>query len=114
MPISVDCVIVTTAGFARCTSSKPQACVSTAAGVSLPSGVGTVHNLRPASASGAPPSSVCTWARSVQITPARPRVSAASATTLAPVPLNIGNASARGPNSRRTASPSAAVTSSPP
>lgn len=65
--------------------------------MSLPSGVGTVSSLRPPIRSGAPPSSTLMWADSAQITAPHRSVSAWSAVTLAPVPLNTGKASAVGP-----------------
>ena len=59
-------------------------------GVSLPSGVGTVSSLSPAIVSGAPPSSALMCAVSAQTTASHRAVSACSATTFAPVPLNTG------------------------
>lgn len=66
-------------------------------GVSLPSGVGTVSSLRPPTRSGAPPSSTLMWADSAQITAPQRSVIAWRETTLAPVPLKTGKASAVGP-----------------
>ena len=114
MPSSVDWVMVTTPGWARCTSPKPQAWVSMSAGVSLPSDVGIVQSLRPAPFSGAPPSSTLTCADAAQTTASQRLVIACSATTLAPVPLNTGNTSAAGPKCDRMASVSSAVVSSSP
>ena len=42
VPSSVDCVIDTASGWARCSSPKPQASRSMSSGVSFPSGVSTV------------------------------------------------------------------------
>ncbi len=90
MPSSVDWVIDTTPGWARCSSPKPQACRSTSSGVSLPSGVGTVSSLSPPTRSGAPFSSVLMWAVSAQMTAPHRGSIDCSDSTLAPVPLKTG------------------------
>ncbi len=92
----------TTCGMARCSSSQPYAWRSISSGVSLPSGVGTVSSFRPPTRSGAPHSSTLMCALSAQITAPQRSVTAWRATTLAPVPLNTGNASAVGPKWLRT------------
>ena len=70
VPSSVVWVMLTAAGCARCSSSKPNASVSISSGVSLPSGVGTTNSLMPAIFSGAPPSSV--WMCAVRVAMAAP------------------------------------------
>ena len=67
MPSSVDCVTETTPGWTACSSPIRTIQRSTSSGVSLPSGVGTVSSLIPASVSGAPPSSTFRCALSAQI-----------------------------------------------
>ena len=104
MPSSVVWVTLTTCGWARCTSSKPRASMSTSSGVSLPSGVRTGSSLRPPIFSGAPHSSRWMCAVDVQTTDAHRDVIACSATTFAPVPLNTGYAAACGPKCPRKTS----------
>jgi len=97
------------AGLGRCSSPKPQACFSTSSGVSLPSGVGTVSSLSPATRSGAPFSSVWMCAVSAQITAPHGGSIDWSDRTLAPVPLNTGYAVACAPKWSATTSCSRAV-----
>ena len=63
----------------------------------------TVSSLTPASRSGAPHSSTCMCATSVQITASNGRVSASIEATLAPVPLKTKKARAPSPKCSRTA-----------
>ena len=97
MPSSVDCVMLTASGCARCSSPHPHASTSISSGVSLPSGVVTVSSLRPATRSGAPFSSV--WMCAVEVHTTAPHGGSIDCrlNTLAPVPLNTGNASAAPP-----------------
>ena len=97
VPSSVDCVTETTSGCARCSSPQPHASRSMSSGVSLPSSVGTVSSLMPATRSGAPPSSTLMWAVDAAITAPQRGSIDCSPTTLAPVPLNTGNASTPSP-----------------
>ena len=69
---------------------------ATSSGVSLPCSVATVSSLVPASRSGAPHSSTCMWATSVQITASNGRVRASIEATLAPVPLKTKKAAGVG------------------
>ncbi len=101
--------MLTARGWARCSSPQPKASVSTSSGVSLPSGVGTVKSLRPLTRSGAPPSSVWMCAVPLAMTAPQRGMSAVSASTFAPVPLNTGNTSACSPNSAFTTSARRAV-----
>jgi hypothetical protein len=77
--------------------------------VSLPSGVGTVSSLTPATLSGAPHSSTLMCAVSAATTADQRRVIADRLTTFAPVPLNTGKAWASGPKWRRKTSWSRSV-----
>ena len=77
--------------------------------MSLPSGVGMVSSLSPAIFSGAPPSSTWMWAVSAHTTAPQRLVSACNPVTLAPVPLNTGYVSVRGPKCSRMVSARRAV-----
>ena len=109
VPSSVVWVMLTASGWARCSSPQPYASRATSSGVSLPSGVGTVSNLRPVIRSGAPASSVLMWAVSAVMTAPQRGSMLVSPTTLAPVPLKTGNVSASVPNCCRMTSRSRAV-----
>ena len=82
--------------------------------MSLPSGVSTASSFSPATRSGAPHSSTFRCAVEAQIAASYGRVSACSATTFAPVPLNTSAARASSPKCVRNSSPTRAVQSSPP
>ena len=68
----------------------------------------------PAIRSGAPHSSVATWALAVQMTASHGRSTDASATTLAPVPPNVKNDRASASNTELTRAPARAVHGSSP
>ena len=102
MPSSVLWVIETTPGWAWCSTPIRWASSSICSGRSLPSGAGRSISLAPRIRSGAPVSSVAMWAPSVHTTASAGPSSVASASTLAPVPLNVSSV-VTSPNSSRNA-----------
>jgi hypothetical protein len=69
----------------------------------------TVSSFVPAMRSGAPHSSTCMWAVSVQMAASKPRVQASRLATLAPLPLKTRKARASGPKCSRNRSCAVAV-----
>ena len=104
----------TAEGLARWTSSNPHASTSMSSGVSLPPGAGTGRSLKPPTRSGAPHSSTLMWAVEAQTTAPQRGTTEERPTTLAPVPLKTGYASACSPKFARTTSASRSVYRSAP
>ena len=113
VPSSVLWVIEITRGWTTCSSPIRTRSGATSSGVSRPSGVSTTISLRPAR-SGAPHSSTFRCAVRAHTTPSHGRVRAETHSTLAPVPLNTGNACAVGPKCSRKRSCMRAVHGSAP